>query len=66
MSYLIFVTSIISNRLPVILDAMKDAGYSADNVAFGSGGALLQKLQKIFFINAKSLVLMLVHEKFSL
>lgn len=32
--------------LPVILDAMKDAGYSADNVAFGSGGALLQKLNR--------------------
>lgn len=29
-----------------ILDAMKTAGYSADNIAFGSGGGLLQKLNR--------------------
>jgi nicotinamide phosphoribosyltransferase len=29
-----------------ILDAMKSAGYSADNIAFGSGGGLLQKLNR--------------------
>jgi nicotinamide phosphoribosyltransferase len=29
-----------------ILYAMKSAGYSADNVAFGSGGGLLQKLNR--------------------
>jgi len=32
--------------LPVILQAMKDAGFAADNLAFGSGGALLQKLNR--------------------
>ena len=29
-----------------ILDDMKDAGWSADNIAFGCGGALLQKLNR--------------------
>ena len=29
-----------------ILSAMKDAGWSADNIAFGSGGGLLQKLNR--------------------
>lgn len=30
----------------VILSAMRDAGWSADNVAFGMGGALLQKVDR--------------------
>lgn len=29
-----------------ILDAVRDAGWSADNIAFGSGGGLLQKLNR--------------------
>jgi nicotinamide phosphoribosyltransferase len=29
-----------------ILSAMQDAGWSADNIAFGSGGGLLQKLNR--------------------
>ncbi|MEQ1561248.1 MAG: nicotinate phosphoribosyltransferase [Nitrospira sp.] len=29
-----------------ILEALKDAGWSADNLAFGSGGGLLQKLDR--------------------
>ena len=29
-----------------ILDAMQKAGFSADNIAFGSGGGLLQKLNR--------------------
>ena len=29
-----------------ILKAMEDAGWSAENVTFGSGGALLQKLDR--------------------
>ena len=29
-----------------ILEAMKDAGWSADNIVFGSGGALLQKMDR--------------------
>ena len=32
--------------LKVILQAMQDKGLSAGNVAFGSGGALLQKLNR--------------------
>ncbi len=32
--------------LDAILYAMKQKGYSADNIAFGSGGALLQKLNR--------------------
>lgn len=34
------------NSLGEILDAMKRANWSADNVAFGSGGGLLQKLNR--------------------
>jgi len=32
--------------LELILKTMKDKGYAADNLAFGSGGALLQKLNR--------------------
>jgi nicotinamide phosphoribosyltransferase len=32
--------------LPAILAAMKAAGWAADNLAFGSGGALLQKVNR--------------------
>lgn len=32
--------------LPVMLDAVTNAGYSADNIAFGSGGGLLQKVNR--------------------
>ena len=32
--------------LGTILQAMQDAGWSADNIAFGSGGGLLQKLNR--------------------
>lgn len=32
--------------LGAILQAMKEAGFAADNLAFGSGGALLQKLNR--------------------
>jgi len=32
--------------LPEILDAMVAAGWAAENIAFGSGGALLQKLNR--------------------
>lgn len=32
--------------LAVILDAMKANKWSADNLAFGSGGALLQRLDR--------------------
>merc|ERR1711993_76508 len=32
--------------LDMILNAMKDAGWCADNLAFGSGGALLQQLHR--------------------
>ena len=34
------------DMLPLILAAMKAAGWSGDNVAFGSGGGLLQKLTR--------------------
>jgi len=34
------------NSLDMILKSMKDAGWAADNLAFGSGGALLQKLHR--------------------
>jgi nicotinamide phosphoribosyltransferase len=34
------------NSLEMILKAMADAGWAADNAAFGSGGALLQKLHR--------------------
>merc|ERR1711912_127968 len=30
----------------MILEAMKKGGWAADNLAFGSGGALLQKLHR--------------------
>ncbi len=32
--------------LGIVLDAMKQAGWSADNIAFGSGGGLLQKVDR--------------------
>ncbi len=32
--------------LPLILEAMKKAAWSADNIAFGSGGGLLQKVDR--------------------
>jgi nicotinamide phosphoribosyltransferase len=32
--------------LQLILDAVEEAGYSADNLAFGSGGGLLQKVDR--------------------
>jgi len=32
--------------LPAILTAMEEEGWSADNIAFGSGGGLLQKLNR--------------------
>merc|ERR1712060_538514 len=32
--------------LGIILETMSDAGWAADNLAFGSGGALLQKLHR--------------------
>lgn len=32
--------------LQIILDAMESAGWSADNIAFGSGGGLLQKFDR--------------------
>ena len=32
--------------LAAILDAMAEKGWAADNLAFGSGGALLQKLNR--------------------
>eukprot|EP00416_Gambierdiscus_australes_P033843 CAMPEP_0171095786 /NCGR_PEP_ID=MMETSP0766_2-20121228/43367_1 /TAXON_ID=439317 /ORGANISM="Gambierdiscus australes, Strain CAWD 149" /LENGTH=980 /DNA_ID=CAMNT_0011554643 /DNA_START=72 /DNA_END=3014 /DNA_ORIENTATION=- len=34
------------SSLQMILQAMKDKGWGADNLAFGSGGALLQKLHR--------------------
>lgn len=34
------------NSIGGILDAMYEAGYSASNIAFGMGGALLQKLNR--------------------
>jgi len=34
------------NSLEMILQTMTDAGWAADNLAFGSGGALLQKLHR--------------------
>jgi len=35
--------------VPKILQRLKDEGYAADNLAFGSGGALLQKLNRDTF-----------------
>jgi nicotinamide phosphoribosyltransferase len=34
------------NSLEVVLQAMKDNNWAADNLAFGSGGALLQKMHR--------------------
>lgn len=34
------------NSIPFILEALKRAGWSADNIAFGSGGGLLQKVNR--------------------
>ncbi len=34
------------DTLKLFLDAIKKAGYSADNIAFGSGGALVQKVDR--------------------
>jgi len=34
------------DSLDMILNAMKKGGWAADNLAFGSGGALLQKLHR--------------------
>ncbi len=38
--------------LPLMLQAITDAGFSVDNLAFGSGGALLQKLNRDTFKTA--------------
>jgi len=35
--------------IPLILQALADAGFAADNIAFGSGGALLQKVNRDTF-----------------
>merc|ERR1719487_2598195 len=35
--------------VPQILEALKTAGYAADNMVFGSGGALLQKVNRDTF-----------------
>jgi nicotinamide phosphoribosyltransferase len=35
--------------IPQILQKMKDAGFAAENIAFGSGGALLQKVNRDTF-----------------
>jgi len=35
--------------IPKILGTLKDAGYAAENMVFGSGGALLQKLNRDTF-----------------
>jgi nicotinamide phosphoribosyltransferase len=37
---------ITAETIPVILEALKKAGYSADNLAFGSGGGLLQMVNR--------------------
>lgn len=34
------------SSIKAILEALKEKGYSADNIAFGMGGALLQKLHR--------------------
>lgn len=34
------------DTMPAILDTLRQHGYSADNIAFGSGGGLLQKLNR--------------------
>jgi len=35
--------------IPEILESLKQAGYAADNIGFGSGGALLQKVNRDTF-----------------
>jgi len=35
--------------IPQILESLKKAGYAADNIVFGSGGALLQKVNRDTF-----------------
>jgi len=35
--------------IPAILEALKTAGFAADNIVFGSGGALLQKMDRDTF-----------------
>merc|ERR1719321_680410 len=35
--------------IPKILESLKTAGFAADNIAFGSGGALLQKVNRDTF-----------------
>merc|ERR1719335_220092 len=35
--------------IPAILESLKKAGFAADNIVFGSGGALLQKLNRDTF-----------------
>ena len=40
------MTGISYETLGEILEAMKVAGWAADNLAFGSGGALLQKINR--------------------
>lgn len=35
-----------ADMVDAILDEMKEAGWSADNIAFGSGGGLLQKVDR--------------------
>jgi len=35
--------------IPQILESLKNAGYAADNIVFGSGGALLQKVNRDTF-----------------
>jgi nicotinamide phosphoribosyltransferase len=35
--------------IPAILESLKGAGYAADNMVFGSGGALLQKVNRDTF-----------------
>ena len=34
------------DTLPILLDSIMDAGFSIDNIAFGSGGGLLQKVNR--------------------
>jgi len=36
-------------KIPAILESLKRAGFAADNLAFGSGGALLQKVNRDTF-----------------
>jgi nicotinamide phosphoribosyltransferase len=43
---------ITSETIPLILEAIKKAGYSADNLAFGSGGGLLQMVTRDTQCNA--------------